>query len=99
MDTVAAIVSQNVGTVMMDHVTEMMGLVAHVQLGIMAVRVARCVLTVTLLPVIKIVAYVHRNVSVNIIFPHARAHVLMVAWTVVIEKMQLVIPANRDYLE
>ena len=84
---------------MMDHVTKTMGHVAHVQLGIMAVSVARCVQTVTLLPVIKIVASVHRDVSVDTIFPHARAHVLMVAWTVVIEKMQLVIPANRDYLE
>ena len=84
----------------MDRVTEMMAHVVHVQLDIMAAYVVTCVLLIVMeLPVIKIVAFVLVIVSVDSISLRAPTHVLLVAWIVVTEQMQLVLLANLDYME
>ena len=58
----AVTVSSSVDTVLMDLATEQMEHAVHAQLDIMVVNVVIRVLTVKLLPVIKIVVSVHRDV-------------------------------------
>ena len=87
-------------TVHLIHAQRQMVPAVHVQLDIMVVDVVMCVLLIVMEhPVIKVVVSVTVIVSVDSISLSAQTDVQITVWTVVIELMQLVIPASADCLE
>ena len=99
LDFIAVTVSQSVGSVIMDLATEMMELVLHVQMDIMAVNVMTRVLTVKTIPAIKTMASVQMDAKMDFISFTVMEVALAVVKTAVVGETQHVIHAKLACME